>query len=93
MLVPSAVGAWMHHIMEHPAHHMNSTIPLYNLKAARNRNARPLYVATNAIVRLYTDARPLHKLCRTAALRLANRIRPLKQLMLSSLLDEAVFHR
>ncbi len=66
---------------------------LQRYEAAHNRNARALYVATNAIVRLYTDARPLHKLCRTAGLRLANRIRPLKQFMLSSLLDEAVFHR
>jgi omega-6 fatty acid desaturase (delta-12 desaturase) len=37
MLVPAALGIWMHHIMEHPAHHLNSTIPLYNLKAAQRR--------------------------------------------------------
>ncbi|MGD0501126.1 MAG: fatty acid desaturase [Steroidobacteraceae bacterium] len=35
VVVPSILGAWMHHIMEHPAHHLNSTIPLYNLKAAQ----------------------------------------------------------
>lgn len=37
VLVPAAVGTWMHHIMEHPAHHLNATIPLYNLKAAQRR--------------------------------------------------------
>ena len=37
VLVPAAVGAWMHHIMEHPAHHLNATIPLYHLKAAQRR--------------------------------------------------------
>jgi omega-6 fatty acid desaturase (delta-12 desaturase) len=25
----------MHHIMEHPAHHLNSNIPLYHLRAAQ----------------------------------------------------------
>jgi omega-6 fatty acid desaturase (delta-12 desaturase) len=35
VLVPRALGAWMHQIMEHPAHHLNATIPLYNLKAAQ----------------------------------------------------------
>jgi omega-6 fatty acid desaturase (delta-12 desaturase) len=37
MVVPAAVGIWMHHILEHPAHHLNSTIPLYHLKAAQRR--------------------------------------------------------
>jgi omega-6 fatty acid desaturase (delta-12 desaturase) len=35
MLVPAAIGSWMHHIMEHPAHHLSSRIPLYHLKAAQ----------------------------------------------------------
>jgi len=35
VMVPAALGAWMYHIMEHPAHHLNATIPLYNLKAAQ----------------------------------------------------------
>ncbi|MGA2779281.1 MAG: fatty acid desaturase [Steroidobacteraceae bacterium] len=47
LLVPAAIGAWMHHIMEHPAHHLNSTIPLYNLKAAQ----RHLYEIGAAIKR------------------------------------------
>lgn len=28
-------GAWMHHIMEHTAHHLDMGIPLYRLKAAQ----------------------------------------------------------
>ena len=30
-------GALMHHIMEHTAHHVDMSVPLYNLKAAQNR--------------------------------------------------------
>jgi ubiquinone biosynthesis UbiH/UbiF/VisC/COQ6 family hydroxylase len=60
---------------------------LSRYEAAHRRNARPLYFATNAIVRLYTDARPAAKLFREAGLRLANRIHPFKQLVLSSLTE------
>ncbi len=35
VMAPAALSAWMHHIMEHPAHHLNAAIPLYNLKAAQ----------------------------------------------------------
>ncbi len=37
LLMPWPVGPLMHHIMEHPAHHLDGTIPLYNLKAAQQR--------------------------------------------------------
>lgn len=30
-------GALMHHIMEHTAHHVDMSVPLYNLKEAQNR--------------------------------------------------------
>jgi ubiquinone biosynthesis UbiH/UbiF/VisC/COQ6 family hydroxylase len=60
---------------------------LRRYEAAHNRGARPLYLATNAVVRLYTDARPLHTLCRTVGLRLADRVRPFKRALLSSLTD------
>ena len=30
-------GALMHHIMEHTAHHVDMSVPLYNLQAAQNR--------------------------------------------------------
>lgn len=58
-------------------------------EAAHRRDARALYLATNAIVRLYTDGRPLHRLLRSAGLRLADRVRPVKQLMLSALTEQA----
>ena len=31
------VGALVHHIMEHTAHHVDMSVPLYNLKAAQSR--------------------------------------------------------
>ncbi len=31
------VGTLLHHIMEHTAHHVDMSVPLYNLKAAQNR--------------------------------------------------------
>jgi omega-6 fatty acid desaturase (delta-12 desaturase) len=31
------VGTLVHHIMEHTAHHVDMSVPLYNLKAAQNR--------------------------------------------------------
>ena len=34
---PQWVSSALHHIMEHPAHHLNTTIPLYNLRAAQRR--------------------------------------------------------
>ena len=34
---PFKIGAMMHHIMEHTAHHVDMTIPLYQLKKAQNR--------------------------------------------------------
>ena len=34
---PMQIGALMHHIMEHTAHHVDMSIPLYKLKAAQAR--------------------------------------------------------
>lgn len=34
---PMQIGAFMHHIMEHTAHHVDMSIPLYKLKAAQAR--------------------------------------------------------
>ncbi|MGA2711043.1 MAG: 5-demethoxyubiquinol-8 5-hydroxylase UbiM [Steroidobacteraceae bacterium] len=62
---------------------------LHRYEAAHRKNSRSLFFATNAIVRLYTDARPLHRLCRSVGLRLAGRVRPVKQLMLSALTEVA----
>jgi len=40
--------------------------------------ARPLYDATNLIVRVYTDDKPIAKLARSAALRIGNSLPPFK---------------
>lgn len=34
---PRFIGAALHHIMEHPAHHLDMTIPLYRLQAAQRQ--------------------------------------------------------
>jgi omega-6 fatty acid desaturase (delta-12 desaturase) len=34
---PLKIGALMHHIMEHTAHHVDMSIPLYHLKQAQNK--------------------------------------------------------
>ncbi len=34
---PRFIGALLHNIMEHPAHHLDMTIPLYQLKAAQKQ--------------------------------------------------------
>ena len=58
---------------------------LERYESAHRRAALPLYLGTNAIVRLYTDSRPLHQLGRKLGLTLADRIAPVKRLMLASL--------
>lgn len=50
-----------------------------------HRHAWPLYQGTNAIVRLYTDDRPLPRLLRQAVLAGSNRLPPLKGLIVSQL--------
>jgi ubiquinone biosynthesis UbiH/UbiF/VisC/COQ6 family hydroxylase len=62
---------------------------LRRYEAAHHRGARPLYLATNAVVRLYTDSRPLHTLVRTVGLRLADRLPPFKRAIVASLTDVA----
>lgn len=37
LIMPGPVGPLMHHIMEHPAHHLDATIPFYHLRAAQRR--------------------------------------------------------
>lgn len=50
-----------------------------------HRHAWPLYQGTNAIVRLYTDDRPLPRLLRQTVLAGANRLPPLKGAIVSQL--------
>jgi ubiquinone biosynthesis UbiH/UbiF/VisC/COQ6 family hydroxylase len=60
---------------------------LSRYEAIHRRIARPMYLATNAIVRLYTDTRPAAQVLRMAGLHLANRLRPFKKIVLSSLTE------
>ncbi|MFA6139250.1 MAG: 5-demethoxyubiquinol-8 5-hydroxylase UbiM [Hyphomicrobium sp.] len=51
------------------------------------RATLPLYVATNAIVRLYTDSRVPARIARSGLLRIANSLSPIKDFMLRRLTD------
>jgi ubiquinone biosynthesis UbiH/UbiF/VisC/COQ6 family hydroxylase len=55
---------------------------LDTLKAYEREHRRatyPIFAGTNALVRLYTDTRPLARVARGGLLRLANRLSPLKR--------------
>ena len=52
---------------------------------AHQRHAWPIYQGTNAIVRLYTDARPVPRLLRQAVLAGAGRLPPLKAAIVGQL--------
>jgi 2-polyprenyl-6-methoxyphenol hydroxylase-like FAD-dependent oxidoreductase len=60
---------------------------LLRYESRHRRHARPLYLATNAIVRLYTDPRPLAALVRRAALEVADRFAPFKHVALAALTE------
>lgn len=62
-----------------------SVLMRYDIKL--RRASRPLYLATNFIVGLYTDERPLHKLARNAVLRLGNHIMPAKKAIMHQLTE------
>ena len=51
---------------------------LYNYEVRHKLLSKPLYEATNAIVDLYTNDKPLAKLARKAALHLGNQFMPFK---------------
>ncbi|MCB2081942.1 MAG: 5-demethoxyubiquinol-8 5-hydroxylase UbiM [Rickettsiales bacterium] len=63
----------------------SSVLSGYGIK--HRRASKPLYLATNFIVGLYTDERPLHKLARKAVLRLGNRILPAKKAIMHQLTE------
>ena len=46
--------------------------------SSHRRVARPIYLGTNAIVKLFADDRPLHRLARKAALRFGNIFPPIR---------------
>ncbi|MBT9595931.1 MAG: 5-demethoxyubiquinol-8 5-hydroxylase UbiM [Vitreoscilla sp.] len=57
---------------------LGDTAALQRWAAEHRRTTWPVYQGTNAIVRLFTNDRPMAQLARGAVLRLANRLPPLK---------------
>jgi 2-polyprenyl-6-methoxyphenol hydroxylase-like FAD-dependent oxidoreductase len=57
---------------------LGETAALQRWAAEHRRTTWPVYQGTNAIVRLFTNDRPLAHLARGAVLRLASRLPPLK---------------
>jgi 2-polyprenyl-6-methoxyphenol hydroxylase-like FAD-dependent oxidoreductase len=51
------------------------------------RATLPLYLATNAIVRLYTDSAPPARIARDGLLRIASVLSPVKDFMLRKLTE------
>ncbi len=58
---------------------------LKKYEAKHRRIARPLYLGTNALVRLFTDTRPPARILRGAALRIGNLLPPVKDRILQQL--------
>jgi len=65
------------------AHAAGTDIGASNLlkryESTHRRVARPIYLGTNAIVKLFTNDMPLHKLARKAVLRVGNLFPPIKR--------------
>lgn len=62
---------------------------LFAYEAEHRRTTRPIYEGTNAIVRLFTDDRAPAKLLRTAVLRVARGLPPVRQLIARQLTQAA----
>lgn len=65
----------------------SATTVLKNYDQKHRRASRPLFHGTNALVRLYTKETPAAKLARRCLLRLGNRIKPAKQLIINQLTE------
>lgn len=66
---------------------IGSSSLLQRYQAKHRRVTRPLYVGTNALVRLYTDDRPLHKVIRKAVLRFGGALPPVKRVIVNQLTE------
>lgn len=60
---------------------IGSSWVLKNYESKHRRIARPLYLGTNALVRLYTDTTVPGRMLRRAALRIGNILPPVKQMI------------
>ncbi|KRB30432.1 5-demethoxyubiquinol-8 5-hydroxylase UbiM [Acidovorax sp. Root70] len=68
---------------------MGSTDALAPYAQGHHRHAWPIYQGTNAIVRLYTDARPVPRLLRQLVLQGARRLPPLQAAIVGQLTGKA----
>lgn len=66
---------------------IGSSDVLLPFERQHRRDTLPLYTATNAIVRLYTDNRPLARLGRSVALRLASQLPPFRRRLMAVLTE------
>lgn len=66
---------------------IGSEEPLKRYSDKHRRACRPIYLGTNALVKLYTTETAPARLARTAMLRLGNRIRPAKRLIMNQLTE------
>lgn len=69
----------------HQGHDTGHASALARYANAHHRHAWPMYQGTNAIVRLYTDARPVPRLLRQGVLQLARRLPPLQAVIVGQL--------
>lgn len=66
---------------------LSSQTALEHYSRTHHRAAAPLYHGTNALVKLYTKNTPAAKLARRVLLRLGNRIKPAKRLIMNQLTE------
>lgn len=69
----------------HLGHDPGHGAALARYASAHHRHAWPMYQGTNAIVRLYTDTRPVPRLLRQGVLQLARRLPPLQAAIVGQL--------
>lgn len=69
---------------------IGSNAVLARYERAHRRATAPLYVATNALVRVYTNDTLPARLLRRAALRVSNRVTPIRRSLLARITDEGI---
>lgn len=70
---------------------IGSAVVLENYQSTHRHVSRPLYLGTNALVKLYTSDGPPAKIARLALLRLGNTLRPIKRALMNRLTETSRF--
>lgn len=63
---------------------------LKRYESTHRKVARPIYLGTNAIVKLFTNDMPLHKLARKVVLRIGNLFPPIKRTITRQLTETSL---